>query len=102
MKKIINGKLYDTQTAKQVGYHDNGLSCGDFHHYYETLYRKKTGEFFVHGVGGAMTAYSKSCGNNSWSGGEDIIPYTTKKAREWAEKYLDADEYIQSFGEVDE
>lgn len=102
MKKIINGKLYNTQTAKCVGFWCNGGGWGDFNHYEESLYRKKTGEFFLFGEGGAMSKYSRSCGQNSWCGGEEIIPLTYEKAQEWAEKKLDADEYMEIFGEVSE
>ena len=64
MKKIIGGngkpwRRYDTETAKAVGSRDNGLSYRDFNHVEETLYRKKTGEFFLHGEGGPMTKYAK-------------------------------------------
>lgn len=47
MKKIINGKKYDTDMAKEVGYDNNGLLCSDFYYIEETLYKKKTGEFFM-------------------------------------------------------
>jgi hypothetical protein len=30
------------------------------------------------------------------------MPLTLEEAQEWAEKYLDADEYEEIFGEVDE
>ena len=46
MKKIINGKKYDTDTAEQIGYDNNGLLCSDLSYIEETLYKKKTGEFF--------------------------------------------------------
>ena len=102
MKKIINGKKYDTETAKEVGRYDNGYGYGDFNHYKEWLYQKKTGEFFLYGEGGPMTKYSVSCGNNGWSGGEKIIPMTVKAAKEWAEGHLDCDEYEAIFGEIEE
>ena len=81
MKKIINGKLYDTDTAKVVGFYENARSRGDFSHMEETLYKKRTGEFFLFGEGGPMTKYAKSCGQNSWSGGEEIIPFDEVTAR---------------------
>ena len=40
--------------------------------------------------------------DNSWSGGEKIIPLSSAKAREWAEEHLDADEYAEIFGMPDE
>ena len=45
MKKIINGRKYDTETAKEIGYWSNGYPCSDFNHCEETLYLKKTGEY---------------------------------------------------------
>ena len=102
MKKIINGKLYDTETAKQVGTWSNNLSYRDFNNMSESLYRKRTGEFFLYGEGGPMTKYAQSTGQNSWSGGEMIIPLTIAAAREWAEQHLTADEYAEIFGMPDE
>ena len=62
MKKIINGKKYDTDTAQELASWDNGGGWRDFHHCEETLYRKKTGEFFLFGEGGPMTKYAVSTG----------------------------------------
>jgi hypothetical protein len=98
MKKIINGKLYDTSTAKEIGSYWNGLGDRDFNHISETLYRKKTGEFFLYGEGGPMTKYAESIGQNEWSGGEEIIPLTVESARQWAEDSLSANEYEKIFG----
>ena len=102
MKKIINGKLYDTDTAKEVGsiYHGNGPR--DFHHYSEVLYKKRTGEYFLYGEGGPMSRYAKSCGQNQWSGSESIEPLSYKSAQEWAEHNMDADDYMTEFGPVSE
>lgn len=100
MKKIINGKVYSTETAECVAEYSNSGGWRDFSHYEEELYRKKTGEFFLHGQGGPMTRYAVSCGGNSWSGGEKIIPLRYEEAQKWAEGHLDADEYEEIFGEV--
>lgn len=102
MKKIINGKKYDTDTATEVGYWSNGFGYRDFSWMEETLYRKKTGEFFLHGEGGPMTGYAEQCGGNGWCSGERIIPMTEEKAKEWAERRMDVDEYEALFGEVEE
>lgn len=102
MKKIINGKMYDTETAKEVAscYHGDGPR--DFRHYSESLYKKRTGEYFLAGEGGPMTHYAVSTGQNSWSGGEKIIPLTYSEATEWAEREMGADEYQAEFGPVSE
>lgn len=101
MKKIINGRMYNTDTAHAVGEWNDSYP-NDFHYVCETLYRKRNGEYFIHGEGGAMSKYAQSCGQNQWSGGEQIIPLTYDSARDWAEKNLDADEYEAEFGEVSE
>lgn len=102
MKKIINGKVYDTDTAKELGSWANGGTWRDFTHMEETLYRKKTGEFFLHGEGGPMSRYAEAQGQNSWSGGSRIMPMTFTEARKWAEEHLDGDEYEAIFGTVTE
>ena len=102
MKKIINGKKYDTETAKKVGCACSNVSRGDFSFWEEELYKKKTGEFFLYGSGGPASRYSKAVDMNTWSGDERIIPLTEDKAKKWCEKNLDVEEYEEVFGEVKE
>lgn len=45
MKSIINGKMYNTETATEVATYRNGRSYSDFLYVEETLYRKKQGNF---------------------------------------------------------
>ena len=97
MKKIINGRLYDTETATLIGAWDNGFGSGDFRSCCEELYRKKNGEFFLYGSGGARSIYSESCGGG-WTGGSTIIPFTEDEAKVWTEKKLSAEKYIDIFG----
>ena len=101
MKKIINGKVYDTATAKAVGSWSNGGTWRDFHHREETLYRKKTGEYFLHGEGGPATNYAERI-DNTWTSGERIMPMSFTDARAWAEEHLDGDEFEEIFGAVAE
>lgn len=102
MKKIISQKRYDTETAKKCGAWESTPYKTDFHWYQETLYQKKTGEFFLHGEGNAASKYAESIGNNTWAGGEELIPLSYKAAQEWAEQNLSGDEYERIFGEVTE
>lgn len=97
MKKIINGKRYDTDTSEALGSFGYGLP-GDFNYFYETLYRKNTGEYFLHGFGGAASRYAVSEGDNNWGSGETIIPMTLEAAKKWAEENFDGDEYDKIFG----
>lgn len=101
MKKVIDGKLYDTETAFAVTTISYGTP-GDFDYYYETLYKKKNGELFLHGEGGANSRYRESCGDNSWISGETIIPESKFNAKEWVADHCDADIYIKLFGPVAE
>ncbi len=101
MKKIINGKKYDTETAEVLGGFENGIP-GNLNYCEERLYRKRTGEFFLYGYGGALTKYSVSVGSNAWSGGEDIQPLTEAGAKKWAEEHLGAEDYEKIFGTVEE
>lgn len=98
MKKIINNKVYDTNTAQKLGEWDNGHYTNEFAYCAETLYRKRTGEYFLFGEGHAMSKYASHSGNNSgW--GEKIIPLSYEEAQQWAEGHLEADDYIRIFGE---
>ena len=101
MKKIIDGKLYNTATAEAVDSYDNGL-YGTFRYWEEALYRKKTGEYFLYGYGGPATEYSEQVGPNEYGSGERIIPLTAAEAKTWMEKYGDVDTYIKYFGEPEE
>lgn len=101
MKKLIKGRRYDTDIAMEIGSYNYG-NYGDLGHWSETLYRKRTGEFFIYGEGGPMSKYAKSLGQNEWSGSEDIIPVSTEAAQRWAEEYLDGDTVEKVFGAIDD
>ena len=100
MKKVINNRLYNTETAKVRGEWNNGRPYSDFRWCEETLYQKKTGEFFLHGRGGAASRYSEERGQNCWGSGERIIPLSVEAARSWAEQRLGGEEYEAIFGPV--
>lgn len=74
MRKVLNGKNYNTATAKVVG---GWKGSSDDYWYEETLHQKRGGEFFLHARGKIE---------------ERIVPLTYDEAREWASKNLDADE----------
>lgn len=101
MEKIINGKRYNTETATRIGDKSYGYA-GDFNHYSDTLYRKRTGEFFLYGEGGPMSKYAEHPSYNETTGGEVIKPLTYEEAREWSEENLEAEKYESIFGKVDE
>ena len=101
MKKIINGKVYSTETAKLLGEWDNGYYGNDFKKCQEDLYLTKSGNYFTHGSGGPMSRYAVNHGNQT-SCGEAINPISYEQAKQWAEEKLSGDEYEKIFGIADE
>ena len=100
MHKVINGKSYNTATAKKIAEYQSGYPRNDFHYFEEELYVKKTGEYFLYGSGDGLSKYGEWHGNTGgW--GERIIPMTLKEAKEWAE-HLDGDGYEEIFGGIEE
>lgn len=100
MRKIVDGVRYDTSTAREVGSYVSPEFATDFRFWGATLYRApRSGRYFIHGRGGPMTRFAQASGQNSWTGGEDIIPLTPAEAREWAETYLGPEIVEQHFGD---
>lgn len=102
MKIIIKQKRYDTDTAKECGQWENMQDRSNLDWYSETMYQKRSGEFFLHGVGNANSKYSRCVGNNSWRGLEKVIPLDYEAARIWADEHLDEKQYEEIFGKTDE
>ena len=51
MKRIIEGKMYNTDTATCIGSYEYS-NLRDYHYLYEELYQKRNGKFFLSGEGG--------------------------------------------------
>lgn len=98
MKRIIGGRLYDTDTAEEVG---QGRTTDEWESWEidETLYRKKTGEFFIwrdmFGDGDAVDVYN-------WVIAHRLEPLSLDQAKAWVEKYLEVEEYCELFGVPEE
>lgn len=115
MKKIINGKRYDTDTATLIDYYminsigfdkvDKG-NVESFKKFIsekklldqrlENLYRKKTGEFFLYTLNSPMSelAERKLYGKRNY---ENIIPLSIDEAKEWLEECSDTETYESVF-----
>lgn len=100
MKKVINGKMYNTETAKYIGNYWYS-SQGKFDHVSEDLYQKRTGEFFLYGEGGPLTRWAEVDSDAAYEG-NGIKPLTIDEAKQWVEEHLDGDDYVATFGEVEE
>lgn len=98
MKRIIDGKLYNTDTAIEIASWDNGLYSSDFGHCTETLYKTKNGAFFVYGSGGAMSRWSVPVGSNGRGGGDGMEALTEAEALRWCEDCaIDVDDMAEHF-----
>lgn len=91
MKRVIDGLLYDTKTAEEIANYSR-FYPSDFNHVAETLYKTANGNYFLAGKGGPRSKYAEQVEQNTWGGGEGIIPLAAKEALDWCEKnYIDAD-----------
>lgn len=97
MRKVINGKLYDTDTANEIA-SDSYLYASAFSHWVETLYQTRNGSWFLVGEGGPSSRYSVSVGHNQWGGGSQIIPLSKAKALAWLEEHAGVDVVLEHFG----
>lgn len=89
MKKVIDGKLYNTATAEHLASYYNHKSASDFDLRDEDLYRTKKGTYFL------------VCCNGCRAGGDCLRPMTEDEAKEWVEAYAN-EAYCDIFGEPEE
>lgn len=89
MKKIINGKLYDTDTAEFI--HSYETKPGIFHQVKKSLYKKTNGEFFSTAI-----LLNDPCA--------DLIFYleSNKEAKYWISEHTSIESYVEIFGPVEE
>lgn len=90
MKKRIETKVYNTETAKEIiKYEPFGVyGKNDFQYYEETLYLKRTGEFFLYGEGNGLSEYRASY-IDGWGPGCKIIPLTFDEAKKWFQSMIE-------------
>ena len=90
MKRIIQGKVYNTDTATRIGSHVR-YNRGDFQFEDTDLYKTQKGAWFICGEGGPLSRWSRSEGNGQ-RGGSGIEAMTTTEALAWCEAAgIDAD-----------
>ena len=97
MKKIIDGKLFNTETAERIC--STGFSSpGDFSYWKDTLYKTKKGTYFIHGKGGPRSHYAVNIGNNTISGSEEMWTVGEDVAKKFCEEN-DVSKAEELFGE---
>lgn len=87
MKKIVQGKQLNTETAKIVGI----AMIDEEKDIVEALYQTKSGAYFIHNV------YRKST-TGKLETVEDIYLITADEAQQWAKQWLTSSEYDGWFG----
>ncbi|WP_265458618.1 hypothetical protein [Enterococcus sp. HY326] len=100
MKKIIDGKKYDTETAKLIAEWSYGNSS-DYRYICEELYLTRKGNWFIFGEGGSGSIYGEQVGSTTFSGGEKIVLIDEEDAKKFIEKHGDSETY-EHFFEVEE
>ena len=91
MKKDIDGKRYDTDTARAVG---TRKYDGKIRSVNETLFFTKSGRYFLYIDGNPLGVY------RSREREKEIVPLELGEAKEWAKAHLTDDEYQNRFGAV--
>lgn len=103
MKKVINNKVYDTRTATLIKQADHPNITNGEGSCKQSLYRKKTGDYFLF-IDGARTDafHNLGIGNNLHDRERHIYPLTYEQARTWAETEMTADEWLAIFEPVED
>lgn len=97
MKKLINGKVYNTETAEEIATWSNSYYSSDFHYCQETLYKTRKGAYFLHGKGGPLSSYAQPSGGTGRTGGSDIVALTDEQAFGWLEEHDMTEEAEKEF-----
>jgi hypothetical protein len=102
MRKVIDGKIYDTETATKICFVGNsGYQQNDFHYDDSDLYVTKSGAYFIAGEGGALSRWGRAHGQSGRIGGDGIVVIDADQAAAFAQSRLDADEYLKFFPAVE-
>ncbi|SHI16452.1 hypothetical protein SAMN02745823_02932 [Sporobacter termitidis DSM 10068] len=96
MRKIVNGKTYNTTAARLVGEWRSMSSARNSDWCHEMLFQTDGGEYFLWGCGGTLSAY-KTAGAVTRSSRAGITPLSLEKAMAWARVHLKHATYIKEF-----
>lgn len=101
MKKVINGKVYNTEKAKLIAeaHHDN-IKDADGKSLKQWMYQKKTGEYFIYAIGAAIEL--QNIFQHGYKPNAGIYPLTYEQAQRWAEKELTAEHWEEIFGDPED
>ncbi len=103
IRRVIDGKLYNTETAEFVCDMSGPYNRGDFNWDQTYLYRSPKGQFFVAGEGHASSRWGRPVGDGRYPG-NGLFLVTDEGARTIAEKHCgnDVGTFTRFFGEPEE
>lgn len=90
-------KKYDMATALYIAGVCSGF-VGAKDYVSEELFRTKSGDFFLHAEGGALTRYAEGNNLHGYTSGDWIFPLTSEEAYLWAERNMTSDKRKLLFG----
>lgn len=101
MKKIINGKVYDTEKAQLIAeaHRPDHIEYATGKGLQQWLYQKKTGEYFLH-ADGATSDLANIL--DEYRPGKNIYPLTYEQAQKWSERELTAEKWEEIFGDPED
>lgn len=93
MKRVIEGRRFDTETATLLASVSSTETRTSYSWWTEGLYRTpRSGAYFLAGEGHARSRYAVNLGGGQWGPGERIEPMTEAEAFAWAQRELPADQ----------
>lgn len=96
MKARINGHKYDTDTAGFVARYS--VQADELRYSFtQTLFYKKTGEFFIYSRGGDRD--EEDFNNEYWIFRPEIVPLSFQEAKRWAQLHCSKCKFITLFGD---
>tara|TARA_R110000868_G_scaffold84647_1_gene238545 strand:- start:101 stop:442 length:342 start_codon:yes stop_codon:yes gene_type:complete len=95
MLRIIDGKTYNTKTARYLCELDSVAYRNDFAYHRTSLYQTKKGALFLAGYGGPLSMWAKSTGNGT-TGGEGVLVIEPDEAR----SILETENQIEALQEL--
>lgn len=100
LKKIIDWKTYNTETATLLTTYSYDNTREDYAHFWEYLYQTKAGKFFL--VGEGMSEWTPYCaripGCNEYARGYILLPLELDQVKKWLEFRGLVDDYEYIFG----
>ncbi len=103
MKRIIEGRVYNTETASFVcDCSPAGFHRGNFEWEDTGLYRSPRGTFFLAGEGGPLSRWAEPEGHSGKRSGSGIRVLEEIEARELCERHGTEEDWLAAFGEPEE